>query len=109
MEHTVVLASKGNDDARSSDDASTTATKSNKARHIFQVIPKHTAVFVVRVPMPAINGATAPIAHLEMRLQGNQMEGQLATRATRKWKQQRSMDFLATIWEMRCTSIPKHS
>lgn len=84
-EHTVELASKGD---------ATITPKSKKASRIFKVVPKHNAVFVVRVPLPAIGAANdKPTAFLEMPLQGNQMEGQMVTRATRKWKQKRTMDF----------------
>ncbi|PWN28726.1 hypothetical protein BDZ90DRAFT_230746 [Jaminaea rosea] len=86
-EHTIVLAhrcAEGEDGVRS-----------KKAKRIFKVVPKHNAVFVVRVPLPDVGekvGGGSP-TYLEMPLQGNQMEGQMVTRATRKWKQKRTMDF----------------
>ncbi|PWN21945.1 hypothetical protein BCV69DRAFT_311643 [Microstroma glucosiphilum] len=70
-------------------------------RRFFKVVPKHNVTFSLRVPLPPLpftpqapelRGGTAGCV-LEIPLQGNQMSSTMVTRASKKWKQRKTMDY----------------
>lgn len=97
-------------------------TRTRTPRRFFKVVPKHNVTFLLRVPLPpptalpnrprgqqeqqaptSINedrevlgsssssGGGSSI--LEIPLQGNQLSNTLVTRASKKWKQRKTMDY----------------
>ncbi|CAO1617628.1 unnamed protein product [Jaminaea pallidilutea] len=111
-EHTFMLANESevNSAARTASaavGASRPGPRSRKARRQFKVVPKHDASFDLLIPLPpppsstssASVPSTAKVAspdveqYLHIPLSGNQMQGPVVTRATRKWKQKKTMEF----------------
>lgn len=66
-----------------------------KGKRAFKVIPKHNTTLMLKVALPPVDPlrASGTMQLLHIPLQGNQMEGAMVTRATRKWKQRKTMEF----------------
>lgn len=67
--------------------------RSAKSSRAFKVLPKHNTMLLLKVSLPPPEGFSTSSQQLQIPLQGNQMQGTMTTRATRKWKQKKTLDF----------------
>ncbi|EST06257.1 Ribonuclease P/MRP, subunit p29 [Kalmanozyma brasiliensis GHG001] len=82
-EHTIIIAVPP---------SGTEKSAHRTSRHATRTIPKHNAVFAVKVPLASIDSASDP-GHLRFELHGNHMMHTLPSRATRKYKARPTIDF----------------
>lgn len=68
-----------------------------RRRPRFVVVPKQNTTFVLKVPLPAVTTTTTtaspPPSSLQIPLMGNQLVNTMVTRAVKKWKARRTMDY----------------
>ncbi|CAO1637107.1 unnamed protein product [Parajaminaea phylloscopi] len=83
-EHTFVVAQ---------DHSTSLKSVSGKTGRQFKVIPKRNTVLLLKVALPRRDDTQSSLQQLELPLHGNQMEGALTSRATRKWKQRKTLEF----------------
>lgn len=82
-EHTVIIAIPPSETEKAS---------CRTSRHATRTIPKHNAVFAVKVPLASTDLSSDP-GHLRFELHGNHMMHTLPARATRKYKARPTIDF----------------